>query len=113
MSEYRAPLKDMEFILNNVLEVQNSKIPGYKDLDNEFVVSILKEAGKICSDVLFPLNHIGDSEGCVLENGVVRTPSGFKEAFKKSVKTDGQQLIAIQNMEDKAFHIFWVLLSAK
>ena len=44
MSEYRAPLKDMEFILNNVLEVQNSKIPGYKDLDNEFLVSILKEA---------------------------------------------------------------------
>jgi len=88
MSEYRAPLKDMEFILNNVLEVQNSKIPGYKDLDNEFLVSILKEAGKICSDVLFPLNHIGDSEGCVLENGVVRTPSGFKEAFKK-IREDG------------------------
>ena len=65
MSEYRAPLQDMEFILNNVLEVQNSKIPGYKDLDNEFLVSILIEAGKICSDVLFPLNHIGDSEGCV------------------------------------------------
>ena len=88
MSEYRAPLKDMEFILNNVLEVQNSKIPGYKDLDNEFLVSILKEAGKICSDVLFPLNHIGDSEGCVLENGVVRTPSGFKEAFNK-IREDG------------------------
>ena len=102
MSEYRAPLKDMEFILNNVLEVQNSKIPGYKDLDNEFLVSILKEAGKICSDVLFPLNQIGDSEGCVLE-----------KLLTKSEKTDGQLLIAIQNMEDKAFHIFWVLLSAK
>ena len=86
MSEYRAPLQDMEFILNNVLEVQNAKIPGYKELDNEFLVSILKEAGKICSDVLFPLNHIGDNEGCVLENGVVRTPSGFKEAFKRMGK---------------------------
>ena len=52
------------------------------------LVSILKEAGKICSDVLFPLNHIGDSEGCVLENGVVRTPSGFKEAFNK-IREDG------------------------
>ena len=42
MSEYRAPLQDMEFVLNNVLEVQNSKIPGYKELDNEFLDSILK-----------------------------------------------------------------------
>ena len=78
MSVYKAPLRDMEFIFNDVLEVHNSKIPGYKDLDNEFLTSILNEAGKICSDILFPLNQVGDTQGCLLENGIVRTPRGFK-----------------------------------
>ena len=88
MSVYIAPLRDMEFIFNDVLQVQNSEIPGYQDLDNEFLKSILNEAGKICSDILFPLNHVGDKEGCYLENGIVRTPEGFKEAFNK-IREDG------------------------
>ena len=78
----------MEFIFNEVLQVQDSEIPGYKDLDNDFLKSILNEAGKICSDILFPLNHVGDNQGCSLENGIVRTPEGFKEAFNK-IREDG------------------------
>ena len=74
----------MEFIFQDVLNVQNLEIPGYQDLDDEFLKSILSEAGKICSDILFPLNHVGDSQGCSLENGIVRTPEGFKEAFRGS-----------------------------
>ena len=88
MSVYRAPLQDMEFIFNKVLQVQDSEIPGYKDLDNDFLKSILNEAGKICSDILFPLNHVGDNQGCSLENGIVQTPEGFKEAFNK-IREDG------------------------
>ena len=88
MSVYKAPLQDMEFIFNEVLQVQDSEIPGYKDLDNDFLKSILNEAGKICSDILFPLNHVGDNQGCSLENGIVRTPEGFKEAFNK-IREDG------------------------
>ena len=88
MSVYKAPLRDMEFIFQDVLNVQNLEIPGYQDLDNEFIKSILNEAGKICSDILFPLNHVGDSQGCTLENGIVRTPAGFKEAFDK-IREDG------------------------
>ena len=88
MSVYRAPLQDMEFIFNKVLQVQDSGIPGYKDLDNDFLKSILNEAGKICSDILFPLNHVGDNQGCSLENGIVQTPEGFKEAFNK-IREDG------------------------
>ena len=84
MSVYKAPLRDMEFIFQDVLNVQNLEIPGYQDLDDEFLKSILNEAGKICSDILFPLNHVGDSQGCSLENGIVRTPEGFKEAFNKN-----------------------------
>ena len=78
----------MEFIFQEVLNVQNSEIPGYQDLDDEFLKSILNEAGKICSDILFPLNQIGDRQGCSLENGIVRTPEGFKEAFNK-IREDG------------------------
>ncbi len=81
MAIYNPPLKDMEFILHDVLKIQDSDIPGYSDLDREFSGAILEEAGKIARDVLLPLNAVGDSEGCVLENGVVRTPKGFKEAF--------------------------------
>ena len=88
MSVYKAPLQDMEFIFNEVLQVQDSEIPGYKDLDNDFLKSILNEAGKICSDILFPLNHVGDNQGCSLENGIVQTPEGFKEAFNK-IREDG------------------------
>ena len=88
MSVYTAPVRDMEFIFQDVLNVQNLEIPGYQDLDDEFIKSILSEAGKICSDILFPLNHVGDSQGCLLENGIVRTPAGFKEAFNK-VREDG------------------------
>ena len=58
------------------------------DLDNEFLKSILNEVGKICSDILFPLNQIGDRQGCSLENGIVRTPEGFKKAFNK-IREDG------------------------
>ena len=66
MSVYKAPLQDMEFIFNEVLQVQDSEIPGYQDLDNDFLKSILNEAGKICSDILFPLNHVGDDQGLSL-----------------------------------------------
>ena len=81
MPSYTAPIKDMQFILHDVLKVSASDIAGYNDLDPEFTSAVLEEAGKICSDVLFPLNAVGDTEGCTLENGVVRVPTGFKEAF--------------------------------
>ncbi len=81
MAIYTPPLKDMEFILHDVLKIHESDIPGYSDLDRDFSGAILEEAGKIARDVLLPLNAVGDSEGCKLENGVVRTPSGFQQAF--------------------------------
>ncbi|NUB45059.1 acyl-CoA dehydrogenase C-terminal domain-containing protein [Fertoebacter nigrum] len=81
MPSYTAPVKDMQFILHNVLKVTETGIPGYEDLDEGFTAAVLEEAGKIARDVLAPLNVSGDREGCRLENGVVRTPSGFAEAF--------------------------------
>ncbi len=81
MPTYTAPIRDMEFVLNEVLGVAASDVPGYGELEPEFTSAILEEAGKIASDVLTPLNASGDREGCRLENGVVYTPKGFKEAF--------------------------------
>ena len=81
MPSYTAPVKDMQFLLHDVLKIAAADIPGYADLDAGFTAAVLEEAGKLAADVLAPLNAVGDQEGCVLENGVVRTPTGFKAAF--------------------------------
>ncbi|MBU2994741.1 acyl-CoA dehydrogenase C-terminal domain-containing protein [Octadecabacter sp. 1_MG-2023] len=83
MPIYNAPTKDMQFILHNVLNVSEQDIPGYEDLDRDFTSAVLEEAGKVAKEVLLPLNEVGDTAGCVLENGVVRTPKGFLEAFQQ------------------------------
>ena len=82
MPSYSAPATDMQFLLHEVLKVSASDVPGYADLDEGFTQAVLEEAGKVASQVLAPLNAVGDREGCVLENGVVRTPTGFKAAFE-------------------------------
>ncbi|MEM9431910.1 MAG: acyl-CoA dehydrogenase N-terminal domain-containing protein, partial [Pseudomonadota bacterium] len=81
MPTYTPPLKDFAFVLHDTLRVEAQDIPGYDDLDRSFTGQILEEAGKIARDVLAPLNHVGDQEGCTLENGVVRTPTGFHGAI--------------------------------
>ena len=81
MPSYAPPTKDMMFVLQDVLDVKNCDIPGYQDLDEEFVSSVLNESGKLAENVLAPLNASGDAEGCHLANGIVRTPKGFKDAF--------------------------------
>ncbi len=83
MPSYIAPVKDMQFILHDVLNASEQDIPGYEELDRDFTGAVIEEAGKLASEVLMPLNAVGDTEGCVLENGVVRTPTGFKEAFQQ------------------------------
>ena len=83
MPIYTPPTKDMQFVLHEVLNVSASDIPGYDELEAEFTDAILTEAGKIAAEVLQPLNVVGDTEGCKLENGVVRTPTGFKAALEQ------------------------------
>ncbi|WP_420858124.1 acyl-CoA dehydrogenase C-terminal domain-containing protein [Marivivens marinus] len=82
MPSYTAPTKDYQFLLHDLLKVSEQDIPGFEDLDRDFTGAVLEEAGKVASEVLAPLNVVGDTEGCTLENGVVRTPSGFKDAFQ-------------------------------
>jgi hypothetical protein len=83
MPTYTAPTKDMAFLMHDVLKAHESSIPGYDELDPSFTSAVLEEAGKLASEVLTPLNTVGDHEGCRLENGVVYTPTGFKDAFEQ------------------------------
>ena len=81
MTTYTPPIEDMQFLLHEVLKVTESDVPGYDELDRDSTAAILEEAGKLASEVLAPLNAVGDREGCRLENGVVITPTGFKAAY--------------------------------
>lgn len=81
MPTYTAPTQDLQFVLQDVLEIAGSDIPGYSDLERDFSAAILEEAGKLAANVLAPLNAVGDDQGCVLENGSVRTPEGFSDAY--------------------------------
>ena len=83
MPIYNAPVKDIQFVLHDLLRVSEQDIPGFEDLDRDFTSAVVEEAGKVATAVLHPLNVVGDREGCVLENGVVRTPTGFKDAFEQ------------------------------
>jgi alkylation response protein AidB-like acyl-CoA dehydrogenase len=83
MTIYRAPVEDYRFLIHDFLEVEKHRdLPQFADLSPDLVDDILTNAGKFCEEVLHPLNQPGDEEGCHFENGVVRTPKGFREAYK-------------------------------
>jgi len=84
MSTYTAPLKDMRFVLNELAGLSEvAKLPGYEEATPETVDAILEEAGRFASEVLDPLNRSGDEEGSKWADGEVRTPKGFREAYRK------------------------------
>ncbi|RDD62643.1 acyl-CoA dehydrogenase [Ferruginivarius sediminum] len=87
MADYRAPVGDMRFVLRELADIGGlAQLPGYEHAEPELVDQILDEAGKLASDVLSPLNWSGDREGVQLDNGVVRTPNGFAEAYRAYVE---------------------------
>jgi alkylation response protein AidB-like acyl-CoA dehydrogenase len=87
MPQYRAPLEDMRFVLTDVIDVdQVSRLPGYEDATAEVLLAVLEEGARLCEEVLAPLNQSGDAEGARFENGQVRTPAGFKEAYRQYVE---------------------------
>jgi alkylation response protein AidB-like acyl-CoA dehydrogenase len=88
MSQYVAPLKDMRFALNELAGLgEVAKLPGFEDATPDTVDAVLEEAAKFASEVLDPLNYSGDQEGSVWTDAGVRTPKGFKQAYKQY--TDG------------------------
>lgn len=85
MAIYKAPIQDMTFLLKDVLDVEKvfQSLPGYEEVTLDTVSQILEEASKFSENVLLPLNRSGDEEGCHINDGVVTTPKGFKEAYKE------------------------------
>eukprot|EP01041_Mallomonas_annulata_P040200 gene40200-64055_t len=86
MPTYTPPLRDMQFVMHEVLKVVDElkQIPQHADIDADTINAVLEEGGKFASDVIFPLNISGDAEGCTLDTKThaVTTPKGFKEAYK-------------------------------
>ena len=96
MTEYKAPLRDMKFILNEVFSAEQlwASMPGTAELTLDDAAMILEEGAKICEKELYPLNRSGDEEGCRLEGDKVVTPIGFKEAYRAFVEGGWQSLTA-------------------
>jgi alkylation response protein AidB-like acyl-CoA dehydrogenase len=89
MGQYVAPLRDMQFVLHELLGVSDElkQMPSFEDVDTDIINQVLEEGAKFTQEVLFPLNHSGDREGCHFDaaSKAVTTPKGFKDAYKKYV----------------------------
>jgi len=86
MTDYAAPLADMHFAAARLAGFNEiAALPGGEELGEDLLASIFEEAGKFASGVLAPLNRIGDEQGSHLENGVVATPDGWKDAYRQFV----------------------------
>ncbi|PTQ89030.1 acyl-CoA dehydrogenase C-terminal domain-containing protein [Agitococcus lubricus] len=88
MAQYKAPLRDMQFILHDMLNVENhyASIPAFAETNRELVDSVIEAGAQFCENELAPINRSGDEEGCQFNDGEVTTPKGFKEAYKKFVE---------------------------
>ena len=90
MAQYTPPLRDMQFVLHEVLKVTDDykHLPQHAEVDADTINAVLEEAGKFAAEVTFPLNISGDTEGCTLDKTTheVRTPKGFKEAYAKYIE---------------------------
>ncbi|SFD01617.1 acyl-CoA dehydrogenase C-terminal domain-containing protein [Massilia yuzhufengensis] len=90
MGQYVAPIRDMQFVLHEFLNVSEEfkNLPAYQEIDADIINQVLEEGAKFTQEVLFPLNHSGDREGCHFDAATkaVTTPKGFKEAYKQYVE---------------------------
>ena len=84
MPTYQAPLRDFRFVLHELLQVGNyQNLPAFAEAPPDIIDAVLEEGAKVCEELVFPLNQSGDEEGCHFEDGEVRTPQGFKEAYEQ------------------------------
>lgn len=88
MWQYQPPLRDIRFVTEELLNLpaQWATIPTFAEVDADTARQVIEEAGKFASEVIAPLNAVGDIEGCTLKDGVVTTPRGFREAYQAFVQ---------------------------
>lgn len=90
MPQYNPPLRDMKFVLHELLQVTDELklLPKHADVDEDTINAVLEEGGKFAAEVLAPINLSGDSEGCTLDKATheVKAPKGFKEAYAQYVE---------------------------
>jgi len=88
MADYKVPQRDIQFSLFELLDYENhyASVPGCQDATPDVVTAIIEESSKFSENVLWPLNKVGDEEGCKWDDGVVTTPTGFKEAYQQFVE---------------------------
>jgi alkylation response protein AidB-like acyl-CoA dehydrogenase len=96
MPEYKAPLRDIEFLINELLESEKlyQTLPGYEEATEDLMNAIVGEAGKFAEEVLAPINQSGDEEGCQWSEDGVKTPKGFVEAYQHYVENGWPALSA-------------------
>ncbi len=88
MTIYRPQTEDLLFVLEHIAELESiSNLPGFDEVSTDLVTTILDEAGKFAAEVLAPLNRVGDRQGAYLEEGVAKTPDGWKEAYTLFVES--------------------------
>ena len=86
MTTYNAPVEEMMFLFDYLKDNKNyNEIEKYKEINSDLVKDILQQAAKINQEIILPLAKIGDEKPCVYENGIVRSPPGYKEAYKKFI----------------------------
>ena len=86
MTTYNAPVEEMMFLFDHLKDNKNyNEIEKYKEINSDLVKDILQQAAKINQEIILPLAKIGDEKPCVYENGIVRSPPGYKEAYKKFI----------------------------
>ncbi|MCY4745529.1 acyl-CoA dehydrogenase C-terminal domain-containing protein [Pelomonas sp. UHG3] len=89
MPQYNPPLRDMQFVMHELLNVVDElkMLPGHEDIDADTINAVLEEGGKFAAEVIAPINLSGDAEGCTLDKATheVTAPKGFKEAYKQYV----------------------------
>ncbi|RYY37033.1 MAG: acyl-CoA dehydrogenase, partial [Sphingomonadales bacterium] len=96
MPRYNPPVRDTRFVLDRVLKLDNyADVPGFANATPDTVTAVLEEGGKFVAEVLFPINHSGDQQGCTRHpDGSVTTPDGFKEAYSQFVESGWGTLAA-------------------
>jgi hypothetical protein len=105
MPTYKAPVDDVQFLLNDVFHMERyGNLPGFADASPDTLAAILQEAAKLAEEVVQPLNRVGDMEGCKRNaDGSVTTPTGFKEAYKQYAEGAGWASRCRPNMAGRGF----------